>query len=224
MELQPNLQQNNIAFVLGNGKSRLEINAANLLSKGKVYGCNAQYREYDPHYLIAVDAKMVNEIVESGYHQTHEVWTNPSRNIKNKENLNFFSPSRGWSSGPTALLMAANSGYKDIYILGFDYQGIQGKLNNVYADTKNYRSSNDTATYFGNWLHQTEWVIKEFRNINFYRVINKNGYIPDKLNNKHKNLKHIDYIDFKNKIFPEENLINQSKTDHLPPVFNLRSK
>jgi hypothetical protein len=224
MEPQLNLQQNNIAFVLGNGKSRLEINAADLLSKGKVYGCNAQYREYNPHYLIAVDAKMVNEIVESGYHNTHQVWTNLTKGIKNREGLNFFSPSRGWSSGPTALLMAAEAGYKDIYILGFDFQGIGGKLNNVYADTTNYRSSTDNATYFGNWLHQTEWIIREYKHVNFYRVINKNGFIPDKLNSKLKNLKHIDYKDFKNKIFPEENLLNQSKTDHLPSVFNLRSK
>ena len=40
-----------------------------LLSIGTVYGCNAQYREFDPHYVVAVDVKMVNEMVEANYHQ-----------------------------------------------------------------------------------------------------------------------------------------------------------
>jgi hypothetical protein len=61
------------------------------LNKGVVYGCNAQYREYNPHYLIAVDVKMVNEIVAAGYHKTHQVWTNPNKGIQTKVGINFFS-------------------------------------------------------------------------------------------------------------------------------------
>jgi hypothetical protein len=187
--------QNNPAFILGNGKSRLVINPKLLLDIGIVYGCNAQYREFNPNYLIAVDVKMVNEIIESGYHKNHEVWTNPNKAILNKEGLNFFNPHRGWSSGPTALMMAASKGHQNIYILGFDYQGIQGKVNNVYADTTNYRSSRDTATFYGNWLNQTAQVITQFKHINFYRVIEPLGFIPDKLKGIN-NLNHITYERF----------------------------
>jgi hypothetical protein len=171
------------------------------LNNGVVYGCNAQYREFEPHHLIAVDVKMVNEIIAAGYHKTHSVWTNPNKGVSTKNNINFFSPHKGWSSGPTALWYAATQGHKEIYILGFDYQGINGKFNNVYADTFNYKKSADSATYHGNWLSQTEKVIKEFRMVKFYRVITSGAFIPDKLGPTLSNLSHINYEDFSRK-FP----------------------
>jgi hypothetical protein len=196
--MQPQLKQphNNPAFVLGNGTSRLAIDPNDLLRLGTVYGCNAQYREYEPHHLIAVDVKMVNEIIATGYHNTHSVWTNPNKGVTTKENINFFAPHKGWSSGPTALWHAGSHGYKEIYILGFDYQGLNGKFNNVYADTVNYKKSTDQATYHGNWLNQTEKVIKEFKHIQFYRVIKPDAFIPDKLGPTLKNLQHIVYDKF----------------------------
>jgi hypothetical protein len=99
------------------------------------------------------------------------VWTNPNSRYSKFENLNFFKQSRGWSSGPTALLKSCMDGHKEIFILGFDYYGIGNNFNNVYADTLNYKKSTDTATYYGNWLRQTETVLKQFPHIYFYRVI-----------------------------------------------------
>ena len=190
--------QNNSAFIIGNGRSRLGLNPESLLDKGVVYGCNAQYREYNPHYLVAVDVKTVNEIIASGYNKQHQVWTNPNKGINSKQNLNFFQPHKGWSSGPTALWFAATQGHKSIYIFGFDFQGIDGKFNNVYADTFNYKRSSDTATYFGNWLSQTEKVIKEFRHTKFFRVIEEGSFIPDRLGPTLSNLHHITYKEFEN--------------------------
>ena len=190
------------AFVLGNGKSRLNVNPVSLLSKGTVYGCNAQYREFNPHVLVAVDVKMVNEIIASGYHINNQVWTNPNKGISSKSNINFFSPHKGWSSGPTALWHAAREGHQEIYFFGFDYQGLDGKFNNVYADTFNYKKSSDAATYYGNWLSQTEKVIKEFTNIKFFRVVNLDAFIPDRLGPTLSNLSHINFRDFENK-FPD---------------------
>jgi hypothetical protein len=187
---------NDIAFVLGNGKSRLKLNCEKVIDLGTVYGCNAQYREFDPHYLIAVDVKMVNELIESGYAKKGTVWTNPNKGIKDRTQINLLNPHKGWSSGPTALWFAAQNGHKNIYIHGFDYQGLQGKFNNVYADTYNYKKSTDSATFFGNWLSQTEKVIKEYPHTQFYRVIDNGAYIPDKLGPQYANLKHISYGDF----------------------------
>jgi len=201
--LKQNNQPNNTpAFVLGNGVSRLKVDPNFLLKSGTVYGCNAQYREFEPHYLIAVDVKMVNEIVSAGYHKNHQVWTNPNKGISSKHGLNFFSPHKGWSSGPTALWFASTHGYREIYIFGFDYTGINGKFNNVYADTFNYKKSQDSATFHGNWASQTEKVIKEFRNITYYRVIDPSqNYIPEKLSKEIYNLKHLSFADFE-KRFP----------------------
>ncbi len=194
--------QNNPAFIIGNGTSRARLNPESLLNKGIVYGCNAQYREYEPHYLIAVDVKMVNEIIAAGYHKTHQVLTNPNKGIQTKHNINFFNPHKGWSSGPTALWLAASQGHKEIFIFGFDYQGLNGKFNNMYADTFNYKKSTDAATYFGNWLSQTEKVIKEFRHIKFFRVAEPGAFIPDKLGPTLQNLSHITFEEFE-KRFPE---------------------
>jgi hypothetical protein len=189
-------QHKDFAFVLGNGKSRLNIDPNKLKELGTVYGCNAQYREFDPHYLVAVDVKMVNEIIAAGYHKTHEVWTNPNKGISTKNGINFFSPHKGWSSGPTSLWFASQNGHKKIYIFGFDYQGLNGKFNNVYADTYNYKKSSDSATYFGNWLGQTEKVIKEFKHTKYYRIIEPGAFIPDKLGPTLVNLKHITFDEF----------------------------
>jgi len=186
------------AFVLGNGTSRLNVRPERLLDLGTVYGCNAQYREFDPHHLVAVDVKMVNEIIQSGYHRDHSVWTNPNKGVTTKTHINFFSPHKGWSSGPTALWFAAANGHEQIFIHGFDFQGLSGKLNNIYADTFNYKKSTDSATFFGNWLSQTERVIKEFKHIKFFRVMENDGFIPDRLGKHLTNLRHITYQDFEN--------------------------
>jgi len=195
-------QPNNAAFVLGNGTSRLRLNHNNLLDKGTVYACNAMYREFEPHYLVAVDVKMVNEIIASGYHKQHQVWTNPNKGISTKHYVNFFNPHKGWSSGPTALWFACTHGNKQIYIFGFDYQGNNGKFNNVYANTYNYKKSSDVATFHGNWLTQTERTIKEFRQTQFIRVINPGDFIPDQLGPQLTNLKHITYDQFKD-LYPD---------------------
>ena len=191
----------NVAFVLGNGTSRASINVEELKPYGKTYGCNALYRTFAPDYLVAVDVKMVLEIGKAGYQHRNSVWTNPNRSYANIRNLNFFSPSKGWSSGPTALWLAGQHKHQTIYILGFDYRGVNdGKqFNNIYADTVNYKKSTDGATFFGNWLRQTASVIKENPNINFVRVIAQDNYCPEELN-KFSNLTTTTVDDFK-KIF-----------------------
>jgi len=193
-----NLQNKNISFVLGNGTSRKPVDVNELKSLGKTYGCNALYRTFSPDYLVAVDVKMILEINKAGFQHKNEVWTNPNKSYQRIQNLNYFNPSKGWSSGPTALWLAAEHGYDEIYILGFDYRGLNdGKtLNNIYADTANYKKSTDGATFFGNWMRQTTTVIKNNPTINFVRVIAPDNYIPEELN-KFNNIKHVFIEDFK---------------------------
>ena len=195
---QQNQHRNKVAFVLGNGRSRLAADLETLKKYGTVFGCNALYREFDPDFLIAVDVKMINEIIAAGYHNNHSVWTNPNKGVNTKNNINFFTPHKGWSSGPTALWMSTQKSFREIYILGFDYQGVNGKFNNVYADTFNYKRSTDSPTFHGNWLSQTDRIIKENSSIKFYRVIEKDSFIPDQLKS-HPNLQHIDYANLNEK-------------------------
>jgi len=198
---QQSQQRNNVAFVLGNGVSRLTANLFSLQQYGVIYGCNALYREFEPDHLIAVDVKMINEIIDSDYHKTHSVWTNKNKGIKTLEGVNVLTPHKGWSSGPTALWLASTHEYSEIYILGFDYQGLAGKVNNVYAGTQNYKKVDQPATFFGNWSAQTERVINDTPKTSFYRVYNEPLFIPPNLRENRLNLENITYSVLENK-FP----------------------
>lgn len=186
------------AFVLGNGTSRQSIDITSLEPHGMIYGCNALYREYSPDYLVAVDVKMILEISSKGYQNNNQVWTNPNKAYRSIENLNLFHPSKGWSSGPTALHLATRHEYNRIFILGFDYKGLNNgrNVNNIYADTTNYKKSTEGATYFGNWLKQTSNILKSNPKTTFIRVIVSDNFIPSELN-KFSNIKHITIEDFK---------------------------
>lgn len=175
---------NDIGFVLGNGTSRSPIDPESLKTHGKIYGCNALYRTFSPDYLVAVDTKMILEINKSKYQMHNQVWTNMNKAYERMTGFNYFQPSKGWSSGPTALWLASQHQYKTIFILGFDYRGLdQGKkFNNIYADTMNYKKSKDGATFFGNWMRQTKTVIKDHPKINYIRVIAPDNYRPEELN------------------------------------------
>lgn len=170
-----------------------------MLNIGTVYGCNALYREITPHFLIAVDTKMIKEITATGYHLSNSVWTNPNSYTKSIDKLCIFKPSLGWSSGPSALNLATQHGFKTIYILGFDYKGLGNNgeyVNNIYAGTQNYKKIEDRATYYGNWTRQTATIITKNPEVKYVRVIkNKDSFIPDSLRTQ-PNLKHITVEDF----------------------------
>ena len=175
-----------IAFVLGNGESRRGIEINDLKEKGTVFACNAVYRTHRPDFLVAVDPKMMLEIAETDYMIHNKVWSNfnvqYSKNPKIMDHCNWFKPSLGWSSGPTALRMACEHGFKEIYILGFDYQGHgdgkRFKLNNMFGDTRNYKKRNEEATFYGNWMNQTKRCLKDFPDTKFHRVIPKGWFQP----------------------------------------------
>lgn len=172
------------AFVLGNGTSRSGIDLDKLKSYGTVYGCNALYREFTPDHLIAVDAKMILEIVDSNYHFKNLVWSNPNQTTSKISNLNLITPNLGWSSGPTALHLASLHGYDEIYILGFDYVGLGTDtelVNNLYSDTRNYKKSNERSTYYGNWLRQTATCINQHQKVKYYRITDNGAFLPKEL-------------------------------------------
>jgi len=181
-----------IAFVLGNGESRKGIEINDLMEKGTVFACNAVYRTHRPHYLVAVDPKMMLEIAETDYMAHNKVWSNFNAQYQKipmiLDHANWFKPSLGWSSGPTALRLACDLGHKDIYILGFDYQGHKEdsrnqrfKLNNMFGDTRNYKKRSDEATFYGNWMNQTKRCLADFPDVKFHRVIPKGWFQPKDL-------------------------------------------
>jgi len=59
-------------FCIGNGQSRSSIDLIKLRPHGKIYGCNALYRDFKPDVLTAVDGPIMHEIYQSGY--DGELW------------------------------------------------------------------------------------------------------------------------------------------------------
>jgi hypothetical protein len=64
----------NKAFLIGNGESRKDFNLDLLKPHGKIYGCNALYRQYTPDVLVSVDHGIMHEIYQSGYCYKNETW------------------------------------------------------------------------------------------------------------------------------------------------------
>ena len=123
--------------------------------------------------------------------------------------LNYFNPSKGWSSGPTALWLASEHDNNEIYILGFDYAGLgedQQQVNNIYAGTKNYKRLDERATYYGNWLKQTQSTIQKFHQKRYIRVVEENTLIPRELQSL-SNLQHMTVVEFTNKFSQNAEMI-----------------
>lgn len=136
----------------------------------------------DWDYVLPKD----NETTRPQGADIYRYWTgskekNQSHTLKHKD----FSKTKG--SGCSAVLHAAETGYKNIFIIGFDILGArQWELenkdmsrlqNNVYKDTANYASRYSMKAYLKyEWLYQLTQIFRKFPQTNFY-FINRIEYI-----------------------------------------------
>jgi hypothetical protein len=157
------------AFVLGNGVSRQNIDLKLLKQKGKIYGCNALYREFTPDVLVATDRPIATAIQESGYALVNKFYTR--KPLENTGALGVPGPYHGYSSGPIAVALAAQDGHQYVYLLGFDMGPNKNqKINNLYAGTEFYKSPESPPTFTGNWLKQICKIINDHPNTVFTRI------------------------------------------------------
>jgi hypothetical protein len=158
-----------IAFVLGNGISRQSVDLENLRPRGKIYGCNALYRDFVPDVLIATDRPIAEHIQHSGYPVDHKFYTR--KPINGLGALSVPKQYYGYSSGPIATGLAALDQHSTIYIIGFDMGPTTTKqFNNVYADTEFYRKSTAAPVFTGNWIKQMCQIAQDFSKTQFVRV------------------------------------------------------
>ena len=99
--------------------------------------------------------------------------------IKTKD----FSEARG--SGCSAVLMAAESGIRNVVIMAFDIMGAQqwemdtpSRIqNNIYKDSINYPGRESMKAYLKyEWMYQLRQTFRRFPNTNFY-FINRKEYL-----------------------------------------------
>jgi hypothetical protein len=186
------------AFVLGNGVSRLLVDLNQLKQRGKIYGCNALYREFAPDVLISTDRGIAQTIQNAGYAQKHTMYTRkplPGLGARTVPQSYF-----GFSSGPIAVGLAALDRHLAIYLIGFDMgPTTSNKFNNVYADTEFYKKSSSNPTFTGNWMRQIVTVTRDFPNTSFHRVVGDTTADIAELRGI-KNMHHMPMTDFLNRI------------------------
>lgn len=175
-----------IAFVLGNGTSRLQFDLPKLKQLGTIFGCNALYRDFIPDYLCAVDHPMVEEIVQNkvfdkckfyiedqaryqrynGYQQIQRICTQFPSTL---------------DSGNLATLLACREGYTTVYQIGFDYIGIAEKQNNVYSGTRNYHPPGHKhvpRAAIQQWYQRTQTILQRHTHTKIIRVIGNDFVAP----------------------------------------------
>lgn len=185
-------------WVIGNGESRNNVNLKSL--SGMTIGCNAIHRDHVCDKIVAVDRRMVMEIIENPSYKSIPVYTRPNwiDHFKKIPNITVVPelPYKGdqrwddpwhWNSGPFAVLLACLENPKTINLLGFDLYGSDSKVNNVYKNTKNYDNSDRHAVDYSHWLHQLEKLFNCFPNIEFIQWQQENWQMPEKWINS-KNL------------------------------------
>ena len=165
----------NIAIIIGNGKSREEIDLNTLVGQGTIYGCNALYRDFDGwDYLVAIDERMINEI------KTTEKRL-PGQAIFPPENERYEETTgRRGNAGMNAMKEAIRNGADTLYCLGFDFI-LQGKtsVDNVYLNSKNYEPETQAGLMEAGYhrLQYLEWFANQNAGVKFVFVIPDNGQV-----------------------------------------------
>jgi len=182
------------AFVLGNGVSRRNVDLVWLKQFGKIYGCNALYREFTPDVLVATDQPIATAIQESGYAKHNQFHTRrPLPGLGAQAVLRKY---HGYSSGPNAVALAADHGHTMVYLLGFDLGPRENnQFNNIYADTEFYKTSAHPPTFAGNWIRQITEICADYLQVNFVRVCGDTTARIAELD-KISNLQHENLADF----------------------------
>lgn len=204
------------AIVIGNGESRAKFDITSLKGHGKIYGCNAIYRDYpklcdrivsvnEPMYQEIFDAKqklnlkfqLIGENDISGwdfrFKGERPSWKPPGlktyrfhkRGKESSPNYRCVDFTRRKGSGTSAVLHAAERGYKNICILGFDMVGkIKAKahdwapwINNIYKNTEHYPQRQKQKSYLiYEWLFHLTQIFRRFPDTNFYLFNNKDNW------------------------------------------------
>jgi len=113
----------------------------------------------------------------------YRVWRGGDIKNGGKIKTNDFSKARG--SGCSAVLMAAESGIKNIVIMAFDIMGAQqwemdtpSRIqNNIYKNSINYPDRASMKAYLKyEWMYQLRQTFRKFPRTNFY-FINRKEYL-----------------------------------------------
>lgn len=127
------------AFVLGNGPSRKAVNPHTLLAKGTVFACNAAYRDFTPHYLVAIDEPMIKQIRLSDFPQ-HRFLVPPFFEHWEPAALHGGNNPPRSNAGVNAVMEALKREFSPVTLIGFDFLLVDEEqcVANIYDGTPGY--------------------------------------------------------------------------------------
>lgn len=159
------------AFIIGNGKSRDGFELEQLRAHGKIYGCNALYRDFEPDYLIAIDDKITEEIQASDFPKDKFIHPIMEEQFEHPE-FNPFTRLRS-NAGMNAMMEALKHGHRELICIGFDFI-IQNDLatDNMYEGTDCYGPETKTSLVDGvRRAMYLDWFAKKNSNTMFRLIL-----------------------------------------------------
>ncbi len=154
------------AIILGNGKSRATIDVQQFRSVGPLYGCNAAFRNMKVDYLVAIDDKIIGEILESSFPRNRFIVPPTDEQY---EPAAYAPMRRRENAGMCAMREAIKRGATMLYCVGFDFLFEDAELNmaNLYDGTFGYgpetRASLDDCAnrmLYLDWFASKSWGVE----------------------------------------------------------------
>jgi len=158
-----------VAYIIGNGTSRLEFDLDTLREKGTSFGCNALYREWIPDFLVAIDDKITEEInhaIENGILTRQQFIAPPWTECYEPAEYNPRQPRS--NAGMNAMIEAIRRDKTQLICFGFDFMAKDPSqcTSNVFEGTNAYgpethasREDSINRIKYMNWFaHQHEDV------------------------------------------------------------------
>ena len=175
-------------FIIGNGVSRQKYDLEKLRSRGKIFGCNALFRNFRPDYLVAIDQRMMNEIMAAGYTDNvyflgfhHQFDRKIYHEILKDDPLDLATDISGTTALNLSLKLFPET--KNVFILGFDDlwdKGKHAKYNNIFKGTKNYGGRKAKPIPSQKSIVQICKTATAHPGVRFYRVGDDNPVIHSK--------------------------------------------
>lgn len=178
------------ALVIGNGESRRCIDLETYRTTHTLIGCNAVHRDLVVDHLICCDRRMAAEATENPKTKNTEIYVRPSwfhffRKIQKNKNIKLVPnlPYKGelkrddpdhWGSGGYAVLLAADLGFKEIELIGFDLYPTNTTVNNLYKGTPNYARIDARPIDYSYWVYQIAQIFKFYPDTTF--IIRNKSY------------------------------------------------
>ena len=171
-----------VAFCIGNGESRKGYDLQKLRDIGPLYGCGAVWRDNHVDNLICCNKFRAREAIQHNVHTQSNFYTRAdwipflkTEGIKTLPTLPFFGfephdQPISWNSGLYAVMTAIHEEADVVMLLGYDFYGSgnnQRYVNNVYKNSKHYRSEKQGPRNPAKWIAQFEKLFAHYYKLTF---------------------------------------------------------